>query len=85
MAEEFLSQFGPHGARAKMSNTIGLFLLWLSNSMQKIKKIHRAVLEIQLIKESCNLIGRPFWARFAQIWANQSFPEKSGSVTFERL
>ena len=27
----------------------------------------------------------PFWALFAQIWANGIFPEKSGSVTFLRL
>ena len=47
-----------------MSNTITLFLLWLSNSIHKIKKIHQAVQEIQLIKESCNLIG---WRHFGLI------------------
>ena len=26
-----------------------------------------------------------FWALFAQIWANENFPEKSGSVTFVHL
>ena len=26
-----------------------------------------------------------FWALFAQIWANENFPKKLGSITFELL
>ena len=45
----------------------------------------REILGGNLEKRSKESIFGPFWALFAQIWANGIFPEKSGSVTFLRL
>ena len=47
------------------------------------KKVH--INGLDFCQNSENLIFRPFWALFAQIWANGIFPEKSGSVTFDPL
>ena len=49
--------------------------------MKETRKIVRANLE----KSSKKSIFGPFWAIFAQIWANGHFFEKSGSVCFLRL
>ena len=47
------------------------------------KKVH--INGLDFCQNSNNLIFRPFWALFAQIWANRIFPEKLGSVTFDPL
>ena len=40
--------------------------------MQKIKLFHWFVLEIELIKKSCNLIG---WEHFGPYLSKQNFPK----------
>ena len=46
--------------------------MWICINMQKIRLLHWFVLEIWLIKKSCNLIG---WEHFGPYLRNQNFPK----------
>ena len=46
--------------------------MWICINMQKIRLFHWLVLEIRLIKKSCNLIG---WEHFGPYLRNQNFPK----------
>ena len=46
--------------------------MWICINMQKIRLFHWLVLEIWLIKKSCNLIG---WEHFGPYLGNQNFPK----------
>ena len=46
--------------------------MWIFTNMQKIRLFHYFVLEIWLIKKSCNLIG---WEHFSQYLRNKNFPK----------
>ena len=51
---------------------ITFWLIWICINMQKNRLFHWLVLEIWLIKKSCNLIG---WEHFGPNLRNQNFPK----------
>ena len=75
--------FWPKTRQPEFSQTCGFRRMIENHNIFHLRTLWTNISWLNFSLKSKNPIFGPFWALFAQIWANESFPEKSGSVTFE--